>query len=130
MERRRPTEAREEKGAQNEANRELAVLIDEAVFPFTKLHHWWQKPDSIFASPASITTWPHATACVYHLVCRKVESRVTRWVYGRNKRNRRIEIGEFTASRAPGTGSPQDVEQGLIAPAANLTAPIHSCEAR
>ena len=45
LERHRPTEARDQGGAHNEANRELAALIDEAVVPYTQLVDWWQKDD-------------------------------------------------------------------------------------
>ena len=37
--------AREDAPAYDEANRELASLIDEAVAPFTELVGWWQKDD-------------------------------------------------------------------------------------
>ena len=37
------------------------------------------KQGSIFPSPDGTTTWLHATGCVYHMVCPKVVSRVTRW---------------------------------------------------
>ena len=45
LERQRPMEAREDSPAYDEANRELAALIDEAVTPFTDLVDWWQKDD-------------------------------------------------------------------------------------
>ena len=45
LEQRRPSEAREEGDVHNEANRELAALIDETVSPYTELVDWWQKDD-------------------------------------------------------------------------------------
>ena len=41
----RPGTLREDAVAYNEANRDLASLIDEAVEPFTDLVDWWQKDD-------------------------------------------------------------------------------------
>ena len=51
--------------------------------------HAWQKQGSVFASPDGTTTWLHAMGCVYHMVCPKFVSDVTRWVYGRNTQKRR-----------------------------------------
>ena len=48
-----------------------------------------RKQGSIFASPDGTMSWLHATGCVYHLVCPKVVSRVTRWVYAINTQKRR-----------------------------------------
>ena len=45
LERHRPTEAAEGRVVRNEANRELAALVDEAVTPYTELVDWWQKED-------------------------------------------------------------------------------------
>ena len=45
LERQRPMAVREDSPAYNEANRDLASLIDEAVTPFTELVDWWQKED-------------------------------------------------------------------------------------
>ena len=45
LERRRPMAAREDSPAYDNANRELAALLDEAVTPFTDLVDWWQKDD-------------------------------------------------------------------------------------
>ena len=45
LERQRPMETREDSPAYDNANRDLAALIDEAVTPFTDLVDWWQKDD-------------------------------------------------------------------------------------
>ena len=45
LERQRPMVAREDPPPYSEANRELALLIDEAVTPFTELVDWHQKDD-------------------------------------------------------------------------------------
>ena len=45
LERQRPMAVRENSPAYNEANRDLAFLIDDAVTPFTELVDWWQKED-------------------------------------------------------------------------------------
>ena len=45
LEKQRPMAAREDSPAYDEANRDLASLVDEAVAPFTELVDWWQKDD-------------------------------------------------------------------------------------
>ena len=45
LEKQRPITAREDSPVYDEANRDLASLIDEAVAPFTELVDWWQKDD-------------------------------------------------------------------------------------
>jgi len=45
LEEQRPTMVREDAPRYNEANRDLASLLDEAVEPFTNLVDWWQKDD-------------------------------------------------------------------------------------
>ena len=51
--------------------------------------HFVVTQGSVFASPYGTTTWLHVACCVYHMVCPKVVSRVTRWVYGTNTQKRR-----------------------------------------
>ena len=45
LEQQRPMTVKEDAPAYNEADRDLASLIDEAVEPFTDLVDWWQKDD-------------------------------------------------------------------------------------
>ena len=45
LEQQRPMAVRENSPAYNEANRDLAFLIDDAVTPYTELVDWWQKED-------------------------------------------------------------------------------------
>ena len=45
LEQQRPMAVRENSPAYNEANRDLAFLIDGAVTPYTELVDWWQKED-------------------------------------------------------------------------------------
>ena len=45
LEQQRPATVKEGQATYNEANRDLALLIDEAVEPFTNLVDWWQKDD-------------------------------------------------------------------------------------
>ena len=43
LEQARPALVAEAKRVYNEANRDLAALIDEAIEPLTRLVDWWQK---------------------------------------------------------------------------------------
>ena len=45
LEQQRPATVKEDAPTYNEANRDLASLLDEAVEPFTNLVDWWQKDD-------------------------------------------------------------------------------------
>ena len=45
LEQHRPVAVKEDAATYNEANRDLASLIDEAVEPFTELVDWWQHDD-------------------------------------------------------------------------------------
>ncbi len=45
LEQHRPVAVKEDPASYNEANRDLASLIDEAVEPFTELVDWWQHDD-------------------------------------------------------------------------------------
>ena len=45
LEQQRPVTVKEDAPTYNEANRDLASLLDEAVEPFTNLVDWWQKDD-------------------------------------------------------------------------------------
>ena len=66
------------------------------------------KPGSVCTSTDGTTTWQHAAGCVYHMVCPKVVSRVTRWVYGRNTQKRRD-----LEARPPACSHPENAACGL-----------------
>ena len=78
------------------------------------LPHLWQKQGSVLASPDGTTTCLHAAGCVYHLVCPKVVSRVTRWVYGTNTQKRR-DLGALL-SELPSASIDLVVTSSLYAP--------------